>query len=114
MTGISAAALRLLLQYHWPGNVRELGNAIERAVLLEKTEVLQVDSLPPQLLVSPGTVDARSAPGPVLSLAEVERQALVHALEALGNNITQASRALGINRVTLHRKLKRYGLSDKD
>ena len=46
MSGISTAALRLLLQHDWPGNVRELDHAIERAVLLEKTDVLQVDSPP--------------------------------------------------------------------
>ena len=114
MSGISTAALRLLLQYDWPGNVRELDNAIERAVLLEKTDVLQVDSLPPQLLVTHAAADGHSTPASVLPLAAVERQALVQALEASGNNITQAARALGINRVTLHRKLKRYGLLAKD
>ena len=114
ISGISTAALRLLLQYDWPGNVRELDHAIERAVLLEKTDVLQVDSLPPQLLVTGAAVDDHSIPASVLTLREVERQALVHALEASGNNVTQAARALGINRVTLHRKLKRYGLLAKD
>ena len=113
MSGISTAALRLLLQYDWPGNVRELDHAIERAVLLEKTDVLQVDSLPPQLLVTHAAADDHSAPESVLPLREVERQALAQALEALGNNITQAARALGINRVTLHRKLKRHGLLAK-
>ena len=114
VSGISAAALRLLLQYDWPGNVRELDNAIERAVLLEKTDVLQVDSLPPQLLVIHAAADDHSKPESVLPLREVERQALAQALEASGNNITRAARALGINRVTLHRKLKRYGLLAKD
>ena len=114
MSGISTAALRLLLQYDWPGNVRELDHAIERAVLLEKTDVLQVDSLPPQLLVTHAAADDHSAPESVLPLREVERQALAQALEALDNNITQAARALGINRVTLHRKLKRHGLLAKE
>ena len=114
MSGISTAGLRLLLQYDWPGNVRELDHAIERAVLLEKTDVLQVDSLPPQLLVTHAAADDHSAPESVLPLREVERQALARALEALGNNITQAARALGINRVTLHRKLKRHGLLAKE
>lgn len=113
MSGISTAALRLLLQYDWPGNVRELDNAIERAVLLEDADVLQADSLPPHLF-APRSTEDHSAPVPVLSLAEVERRAVAHALEASGNNITQAARALGINRVTLHRKIKKYGLSAKD
>ena len=110
INGISTASLRLLLQYDWPGNVRELENAIERAVLLETTDVLQVNNLPPQLspIVASGTDPA--APAAVLPLAEVERQALVHALEVSTNNIAEAARALGLNRATLYRKLKKYSL----
>ena len=111
ISGISTAALRLLLQYDWPGNVRELENAIERAVLLETDAVLQASSLPLQL--SPAVADGNdhSTLEAVLPLVEVERRALVHALEVADNNITQAAQALGINRATLHRKLKRFNLS---
>ena len=84
MSGISTAALRLLLQYDWPGNVRELDHAIERSVLLEKTDVLQVDSLPPQLLVTHAAADDHSAPESVLPLREVERQALAPGARSLG------------------------------
>ena len=113
-SGISAAALRLLLQHDWPGNVRELDHAIERAVLLEKTDVLQAESLPPHLFGTHASANDHPTPASVLPLVEVERRALVQALEASGNNITQAAQALGINRVTLHRKLKRHGLPHKD
>ena len=111
ISGISTAALRLLLQYDWPGNVRELENAIERAVLLETDAVLQASSLPLQL--SPAVADGNdhSTLEAVLPLVEVERRALVHALEVADNNVTQAAQALGINRATLHRKLKRFNLS---
>ena len=108
--GISTASLRLLLQYDWPGNVRELENAIERAVLLETTDVLQANNLPPQLSPIVGSGSDRQEPTVVLPLAEVERQALVHALEASGNNVSEAARALGLNRATLYRKLKKYDL----
>ena len=110
ISGISAAALRVLLQYDWPGNVRELENAIEHAVLLETTDVLQASNLPPHL--SPIVASQSDAPSPtaILSLAEVERQALIHALEVSDNNITQAAQSLGINRATLYRKLKKYDL----
>ena len=113
LRGISSAASRMLLQYDWPGNVRELDNAIERAVLLEQTDVLQAESLPPQLFRRRARSERRLAVA-APSLVDVEREALAQALEATGNNITQAARALGINRVTLHRKLKRYGLTDRD
>ena len=111
MSGISNAALRLLLQYDWPGNVRELENAIERAVLLETTDVLQLNSLPPRLSPIVASRRDHTAPPAILPLAEVERQALVHALEVSANNVTQAARGLGLNRATLYRKLKKYGLS---
>ena len=109
--GISPAALQRLLAYGWPGNVRELENAMERALLLETTDRVQVGNLPPQLL-APTVSQRRSADAAqaVLPLVEVERQALVHALAASDRNLTKAARALQINRTTLYRKLKKYSL----
>ena len=113
LDGISTAALRLLLQYDWPGNVRELENAIERAVLLETAPVIQAGNLPPQL--SPAIASGQDSPERTTSLplAEVERQAVLLALEVAGDNVTRAANVLGIHRATLHRKLKKYNqLSD--
>ena len=123
ISGFSTGALQLLMSYDWPGNVRELENTIERAVLLETSDVLQAsnpalsdlqptgkkydsdsDSMPP----------LSTASTEILSLEEIEKQALVHALEVTDNNITKAAQALGINRVTIHRKLKKYSLLDKE
>ena len=109
--GISTAAMALLLQYDWPGNARELENAVERALLLEATQVLQVENLPAHLSRPHAS---KSVDGPVLSLAKIERRTLTQALGATGGNITQAARLLGINRVTLHRKLKKYGPVSRD
>ena len=127
---ISAGALQLLLRYDWPGNVRELESAIARAVLLETGGVLQAGSLPPQLVTpAPASAGAEAAapaepprgplpadvlPADVLPLAETERRAVTRALEASGNNVTRAAQALGINRTTLHRKLKKYHLPSED
>ena len=108
--GISPAALQTLLAYDWPGNVRELRNAIERALLLETTDRLQVSNLPPQLAaVVPSPMDHRDPVQP-LSLQEAERRAVVHALEAADWNITKAAQVLNVNRVTLYRKLRKYNL----
>ena len=110
MGGIATGALRLLLQYDWPGNVRELENAIERAVLLETGTVLQAGSLPPELApVLAAMAAGGGTPAAVMPLAEVERQAMAHALEVADHNVTQAARSLGINRATLQRKLKKLG-----
>ena len=108
--GISPAALQTLLAYDWPGNVRELRNAIERALLLETTDRLQVSNLPPQLsaLVTTPT-DSEDSPQP-LSLQQAEQQAVARALEASEWNITKAAQVLNINRVTLYRKLRKYDL----
>ena len=105
---ISAGAMQCLLRYDWPGNVRELESAIARAALLSTGGVLQAGSLPPQI-----TAPERAAgapPADVPPLAETERWAITRALAASGNNVTRAAQALGINRTTLHRKLKKYDL----
>ena len=112
--GLSTAALRVLLQYDWPGNVRELENVIERAVLLETTEVLQAGNLPSQLFPTGAGQEDRRAPPAILPLEEVERQAMVQALELSDNNASAAARALGVNRATLYRKLKKYDLLSDD
>ena len=109
ISGLSAAALRVLLHHDWPGNVRELGNAVERAVLLATTDVLQVNNLPPDLSPIMASPPGQATPTAVPSLAAVERQAIAHALEAASHNVTEAARTLGVNRATLYRKLKKYG-----
>ena len=124
ISGFSTGALQLLMRYDWPGNVRELENTIERAVLLETSDVLQASNPALSDLHSTSgeyTPDSygdsmsslTSASTEILSLEEIEKQALVHALEVTHNNITKAAQALGINRVTIHRKLKKYDLLDK-
>lgn len=100
---ISPNARKRLEGYDWPGNVRELENAIERAVVLSKSRILNASDF---AFLCPPT--AASLPGP--SLREVEKY---HILTILGQhewNITQAAKALEINRVTLHKKIKRYQL----
>ena len=111
LSGISTLASRLLMQHEWPGNVRELENTIARAVLLETTDVLQAESLP-SFLSSASGADGRRASGDsaILPLQETERRAVAHALQASANNVTRAAHALGVNRATLYRKLKRYDL----
>ena len=113
---VSADALRLLMQYNFPGNVRELENIIERAVLLENTELLQPSNLPPRILSMISSQPILSFPDStkILPFEEVERQTLAHALKVMDNNVTKAAQALKIDRSTLYRKLKLYQLPTSD
>ena len=107
VTGISAAALRKIMQHDWPGNVRELQSVVERAVLVESSDVLQSSSLPSEL-----AADAlpRADGNGVLPLADVERRAILGAMRATDRNVSRAAKALGISRATLYRKLRRLNL----
>ena len=110
---IAAEALQVLMQYDFPGNVRELENAIEGAVLLETTDLLQRRSLPLHLLqsVSQIPLDNPTDTSIILPLDEVERRTIIHAIEVTDNNISRAAQALGIDRSTFYRKLKKYNLT---
>jgi two-component system response regulator HydG len=101
---ITRDALAMLQGYHWPGNVRELENAIERAVVLSKGRSLGVDDF---AFLQTGPV---KPPG-TGSLLEMERNHIQQVLQACDWNITRAAAVLNINRVTLHKKIKRLGLS---
>lgn len=117
---LSPAAARTLQNYPWPGNVRELANAMERARLLSRTEVILPEHLPPAVrqgaaagAVSPGDVSAQPSTSPAndeppLPLDRVERETIEKALERTGGNRTRAAELLGISRRTLIYKLKRY------
>ena len=110
---ISADALRLLMQYNFPGNVRQLENMIERAVLLETTELLQPSNLSPQILsmISSQPILSSTDSTGILPFEEIERQILIHALKVMDNNVTKAAQALKMARTTLYRKIKLYKLS---
>ena len=109
--GISVAASRLLLKYDWPGNVRELQNVIERAVLLETNDVLQAENLPEKLSPPAAIRTGPMSSTELLPLADVERWAVVRALEVSANNVSEAARILGLNRTTLYRKMKKHDLA---
>ncbi len=103
--GIRPEALALLTSYPFPGNVRELENLIERAFVLGAREEIRLSDLPalgscPELLPDP-----RKLP----TLAEMERELILRALELYGNDKAQAARALGISHRTIYRRLKAYG-----
>ena len=122
----STEVLDALQQYDWPGNVRELEHAVQRMVAMNSGPWITAADLPTTVmgrrnetdfLVATGQVSPKDdavAPslfgGGVMPLAELERRAILQALEYTKGDRTVASAMLGIGRTTLYRKLKEYGL----
>lgn len=109
VTEIAPEAFEAMLSHDFPGNVRELENLIERGVALASGSAITIDLLPPELLRRASTGEA---PGnrseAVLTLAESERRHIFRVLEQVGGNRALAAQMLGIDRVSLWRKLRRY------
>ena len=106
-------ALEAMRHYTWPGNVRELENAVEHAVVLSKGSRITLDDLPPKLAdTAVGSLETITYQGQPLrdALAEPERRILEAALRANGWNRQLTADQLDINRTTLYKKMKRYGL----
>jgi two-component system response regulator HydG len=101
--------VEVLHSYAWPGNVRELENALERAALLTKGDVIGIPSLPERIVErrSEPLAGDRQAANPTLEV--IERAYITWVLQQEGGNKTRASEALGIDPSTLYRKLARYG-----
>jgi two-component system, NtrC family, response regulator AtoC len=115
MEGISPDAMRMLMSHDWPGNVRELRNALERAMILEDTSYITLESLP--IHISHNRTSSVAAapfattfPDEGISLEENEKRLLTSALEKTGGNQTQAARLLRITRDTLRYKMKKFDL----
>jgi DNA-binding NtrC family response regulator len=110
--GFSSEALGVLERYSWPGNVRELENVVERAALLSKDKYITVEDLPANL-VKASQFENQKQYHPLSlkeGLAEPEKKIIRAALEANGWNRQETAKALQINRTTLYKKMKRYGL----
>ncbi|HYB75004.1 MAG TPA: sigma-54 dependent transcriptional regulator [Candidatus Sulfotelmatobacter sp.] len=114
--GIAPEALDLLESYHWPGNVRELQNVIERAVVLTEADQIRLQDLPEHLRARPAP-EAPPLKDLPLKAAKAEwarsfeRTYLGDLLKRHGGNISQAAKAAGVDRKTIHRLLKRHNLA---
>jgi DNA-binding NtrC family response regulator len=110
---ISDEALRRMLDYDWPGNVRELENCLERACALSSSATLQIGDLPTGLrnLANENypALDLSTSCN-IVTLSELEKRAILQALEQVHGDKLEAARQLGIGKTTLYRKLKEYGV----
>ncbi len=110
--GITTRALGALVRHEWPGNARELENAIQSMIILTETDMLDVDVLPP------GFAKEGTGPGRAVemiepqSLEEIEAYFIAKTLRETKGNRATAAEILGIDKSTLWRKIKRYGLEE--
>jgi DNA-binding NtrC family response regulator len=121
LSGIEADALRALTGYPWPGNVRELENAIERAVAVAKGPKIELRDLPPDVKGTqegaiPGELLAKMPYREAVDLARdrVSRDYLTVLMREHEGNVTHAAQRAGMERESLHRLLKRYGIRSDD
>jgi DNA-binding NtrC family response regulator len=106
---IDRNAMALLCRYGWPGNVRELENVIERAVALENGPVIGERDLP-EFIRDLAVETYRQHSSEIPTIEEQEKRYIKWVLEKCQGNKTKAAKIMGIDRVSLWRKLKRYGL----
>ena len=110
ITGIAKDALDVFMNYDWPGNIRELINVIEYAFVLCPQGEISISHLPAQLLgqnphhVQQVSRSLRKSP------KGDQRQELIQALQATGGNKSEAARRLGVSRVTLWKRIKKFGI----
>ncbi len=110
LEGLSSEALTALLAHAWPGNVRELRNTLERGAVVAKGHIIQLPDL--GLVTAAGTAAGAGGKVEPPSLDEVEKRHVIEVLSFTGGNVTQAARILGIDRVTLYNRMRRYQLRD--
>ena len=110
LKGFTPRAMDAIVRHDWPGNVRELMNAVERGVVLARSEYLDLVDL----RISDEPMDEHvELPTPAIDLGLLEKaemETIVVTLRSAGGNKSRAARELGITRKTLHSKLKKYGL----
>jgi DNA-binding NtrC family response regulator len=126
---VESDAIDVLCRYPWPGNVRELENVVVRTMVSSGGGTIGVDALPPAIVMAAmglgGTAATDAATSPtgathvsvsdeIVPLAEVERRAIVQAVQALDGNLSLVARRLGVGRATLYRKLSQYGYRTED
>ncbi len=117
IAGLSGECLDLFMAYQWPGNVRELKGVLEYAFVIAENGSITTRHLPPKMNgrrpapapAPPAEVPAPEAPAGGLG----EREALVEALRRSGGNQTRAAALLGVNRVTVYNRMRKYGIEIK-
>jgi two-component system response regulator HydG len=110
VAGMTSEARAVLYRYDWPGNVRELKNCIESMVIISRSDILDVEDLPPHIAAAPDGGSPLQEITAGMSLEEAEKILILRTLEMTHGNREEAARILKIGERTLYRKLDKYGL----
>ncbi len=105
---INREIMKLLCDYHWPGNIRELENVLESAILLSKGNCITINDILENIKYFTNSNLSIKSKKEVSSLVNIEKEAIFKVLKETEGNISKASRALGIDRSTLYRKIKKH------
>ena len=108
--GLTPEALEKLSGYDWPGNVRELRNAVEYAFVLCPSGGIGVQHLPHKIA---DTERDGCGPMPASSAVDKARDRFIEVLQAAGGNQSEAARRLGVSRITVWKRIKKYGIDLK-
>jgi DNA-binding NtrC family response regulator len=109
--GCAPETIELLMNYNWPGNVRELENAIERAVVLSSSPVIEAKQLP--VAVKPMAAPRGMPVIPGATMAEVERYTILETLKSTGGSTSRAAEILGISSRTIQYRMHDYNAAPK-
>ncbi len=115
ITGLSQGTMELFMTYHWPGNIRELKGALEYAFVIAEKGLIRRQHLPQKLTMKSGAnKDVNPFSGPQsINEPDSPKQELVTALRQSNGNQTRAARILGVNRVTVWNRIKKYNINLK-
>jgi DNA-binding NtrC family response regulator len=110
--GLAPDTRRMMMDYSWPGNVRQLESAIERAILLCESDLIQVEDLPLEVRQEsrPASEGAFKLPPEGIAFEDVERDLIMQAMEQTDYNITKAAKLLGLTFRTLQYRLEKFGI----
>jgi PAS domain S-box-containing protein len=113
MPAISKTAMQILLNYDYPGNVRELENILEHALILSREAIIQPEHLPDYVRPDQPSIGAPRPSPPPSTPDNREHRLILAELEKTGGHRRKAAQALGMDRTTLWRKMKKHGIGEK-
>ena len=112
ISGLTKGAMETIMAYYWPGNIRELKSALEYAFVIAERGAIDIDHLPPKILKENlrSMVDGRKSVRSIRQGEDSKKEALMEALRISRGNKSEAARILGVNRVTVWNRMKKYGI----